>query len=255
MYIVHKISEMKTGDLAIAYQKVDKRLRKVAGGCWEWEGNNTTSAAKHRLQFKIIRTPDGERDTHAVKTLDLIRHKNGYRVDDGNRGYRTTCGNLFCFNPAHQVEPKMVGMTPFTQTDFDTCKLLRKHGWDTHYQRTYTSHAAYTAVLNDNNEQVAPPDLVTKVDLHKVLTIANMFVGGQAPTMGEIMTLTELSFDELVHYGYAVSFVHRRMMSKKRGDTIQILNLMVEGKPNSEIARLVSRSITEIHTFRGALYG
>lgn len=256
MYIMHKVSDMKTGDLAIAYQKVDNRLRKVAGGCWEWGGNNTLSAAKHRLQYKILRTPDGERETHAVKTIDLIRHKNGYRVDVGNRGYRTTCNNPFCFNPAHQIEPKMVGMDPFTQEMFDTCKTLRKHGWDTHYQRTYTSHTAYAAVLADkDNALVAPPDLCTKVDLHKVLCIAQMFVGGNVPNIADIISLTGLSFDELVYYGYAVSFIHRRMSSKTSGDTIQILSLMVEGKSNGEIAKSVGRSITEIHTFRGALYG
>lgn len=256
MYKEHKVLEMTTGDLAIAYQKVDRRIRKVAGGCWEWDGNNSTTAARHRLQFKIIRVEGGERETHAVKTIDLIRHKNGYRVDEGNRGYTTTCSNPNCFNPAHQISPKFVDAKPFSMEELEQCKTMRRLGWSTHYQRTYTTQSTYIAVLNDKSiYAISPTDLASKIDLHKVMLLATMFTIDVIPTIDDMISTTGLSFDELMYYGYAVSFIHRRMKSKKGGDTLQILKHMTEGKSNGDIAARVGRSVAEIHMFRGALYG
>lgn len=256
MYKEHKVLEMTTGDLAIAYQKVDRRIRKVAGGCWEWEGNNSLTATRHRLQFKIIRVDDSERETHAVKTIDLIRHKNGYRVDEGNRGYTTSCKNPYCFNPAHQISPKFVEHNEFTMEGLERCKEMRRLGWNTYYLRSYTTQSTYIAVLNDKSVfSIAPVDLATKVDLRIVLRIASMFLSDSTPTIDDMISTTGLPFEELVYYGYAVSFVQRRMGSKKRDDTMQILQYMVEGKHNGDIAMRVGRSVSEIHMFRGALYG
>lgn len=256
MYKEHKVLEMTTGDLALAYQKVDRRIRKVAGGCWEWDGNNSSTATRHRLQFKIIRVADGERETHAVKTIDLIRHKHGYRIDEGNRGYKTTCCNPYCFNPAHQIAPKFVDDKPFTMKGLEQCKMMRRFGWSTYYQRTYTTQSTYLAVLNDKTVYAtAPVDLATKIDLRMVLTLATMFTNDTIPTIDDMVSTTGLSFDELMYYGYAVSFIQRRMGSKKGGDTLQILKYIVEGRANSDIAARVGRSVAEIHMFRGALYG
>lgn len=253
-----QIDELNTGQLAAAYQKIENSMSRVAGGCWVFKNNKTTKAVNHRLHISCIRHIDRPADIEAVKTIDLVRYKNGFRLE-AHSGYEMSCHNEFCFNPAHQVRPKQrYNKTAWSPEMMEKCGLLRKNGWSTHYQRSETNEITYVAILKETAyTPIVPLTLPSLVKMDVVAKLFELFHPTHTlPTIDEMLEHTGLAFEELLPYGYAVAALEQRTKSEGRRE---VCGAMIRGflqeKPIKEIALLNGIQPAQIHLFKGALYG
>lgn len=258
MYKELKIEELTTGQLASAYQKVEKSLSRVAGGCWEFKNNKTTNAVNHRLHISSIKHIDRPADIEAVRTIDLIRHKHGFRIEQ-HSGYEMSCHNDRCFNPAHQVRPRTSwAKKPWSPEDVERSGLLRRNGWSTHYQRTEYGDACYISAKKEAKyNPIVPITLPSIINLATVNKIFELFtIEGELPSIDAMMAHTGLTFEQILPYGYAVAAIEQRSKSVERRDACgAMLRGFLEEKTVREIAAENAISPATIHTFRGALYG
>lgn len=253
MYKERDVTELTTGELAKLYEKLNRGLRRVPGGCWEWPANKNATAGALRIQLKAERTPDGV-NTEVVKAVDIIRKREGYIVEP-NRGYVMSCHNPRCLNPAHQVKRKERIQTPTTE-HYDMCVTLREHGWSTYYQISETSAATYSRVYKDRSITAhAPLYIIDSIDYSVLITITNAMKFGK-PTVDDLCKVTGLSFESLLPYGFAVAAIECRIGTPDKADRIiKILEGFIKGTPSSTIAREMGIPITQITSFRGSLYG
>lgn len=254
MYKEYKVKEMSTGQLATAYQKLDKSLIKTAGGCWELANNRTRPANQHRLQFKSIRTADGY-DVEAVKTQNLVRHRYGYIVDDLSN-YERSCGNTYCLNPAHHSRAIPVGQSGkagVLPEHIEVATRMRETGWTTEQIKSYTSAGAYLEVLRNKTRESADPVALHTMDYAVLEKIANAYRTGN-PNFANLMTITGLTLDELLPYGFADRAIATRSKSNAP-TTAMMIKRFAEGVVAKEIAKELGISVNKVTQFKGALYG
>lgn len=254
-----QIEELTTGQLAAAYKKLDDSLSRVAGGCWEFKNNNSTNATNHRLQISNVKHIDRPASIEAVRTIDLVRYRNGFRIER-HSGYEMSCHNPRCFNPAHQVKARTNGWRKreWTPEMVERCGLLRKNGWSTHYQRKETNDPCYLSAKKE--AKYAPRVPLTLPSVVKMDVVNQLFelfrVGEDVPTVEAMMAHTGLTFEELLPYGYAVAAIEQRTKSQDRRDMCgAMLRGFLHERPIREIALLNGIQPAQIHVFRGALYG
>lgn len=253
-YIKHEPSQMTTGQLANAYQKLDNNLRKRAGNCWEY-GKSSKRAREQILQFDTRRREDGTREVHAVKMIDIIRFRHGFTIDSPT-GYTQTCGNQYCLNPAHQVPYEAT-----TSDDVDWARKLRKHGWASIFlQRIGESGRVYRQLRYEEHNtgegrQPTAYNVNLCITMEEVQAIARFIVDKHPiiPDYNEIATAAGVSLEELLPYGFAVAALLRRVGQSE--EMLAMVDGFVEGKTNEQLSKSLGIHLTKVQIFRGALYG
>lgn len=252
-YKLCTMDELTTGDKALVYQKLDQRVARVAGGCWELVNNNTYIASSHRLIFKAIRKGD-DVEQYAVRTIDALREKNGFEVQE-HKGYEMSCFNPRCLNPAHQVKAKQpVSVEAVTPDKMDLIQAMRNNGWNTRLMQEHVSVKAYTEMLAAGNDNIKVRYI--DLDFEMLALIADLYKDGLRPTFKSMLDATGLTEDELLPYGFAVTAIESRSLSPERAlRTSTMLRLMAAGKSNRQIVAETDEGILRVQAFRGALYG
>lgn len=255
---IHKVNELNTGQLAIVYQKLSKSIRKTAGGCWEIKNNSSRPANSHLTYIKSTKTATGYL-SDVVYTMYAVRHQRGYTVDE-SVVYERTCNNPKCVNPAHQTNPYprhgLLGApTRITPDQINQAKRMYVAGWSSYHITSGTTYSAYMKALRSGTERVAPPHLVTTIEMDVLLKIARLYEEGK-PSFAKIMAATGMTVDQLLPYGYAESAISKRSGSPENAEkTVAILTAIKNGDISSKIAADFNEPVGHIYTFKGALYG
>lgn len=258
MYYKKDIERLTTGELARAYQKLDSVIVRRAGGCWEHKNVKVVLANQHRLVLSVIPQSDGSTITEFVKTVQLIRHRYGYSIEESD-AYGRTCNNPYCFNPAHQLinyERNSGGRPRVSDDNVLKCKEMRRYGWTAKHQKEVTSAGAYRLSLLDNPSVDIGRDGPVNINISVLEKIANVYNTVKTPTFQQLLDATGLSYDELLPYGVAEAAISARSTTpESAAQTLQVIKYMAMGYNNLEIAHMVNELTTKITGFRGSLYG
>lgn len=253
-YIKYNPTDMNTGQLAKAYQKLEQNLRKRAGNCWEY-GSSSKRAREQVLQFDTKRLDDGTREVHAVKMIDIIRFRQDFTIDSPT-GYTQTCGNPYCLNPAHQVPYEAT-----TDDEMEWARDMRMHGWATIFlQRIGERGRVYRQIRDEEinagtGRQEAAYDVNQRITMTDVYAMAKLIADAhpRVPEYKELAETAGLSDVELLPYGFAVAAMLRR--AGTGSEMLDMVDGFVNGKTNEQIAKLLGVALIKVQTFRGALYG
>lgn len=258
MYYKKDVTRLTTGELALAYQKLDNVIVKRAGGCWEHKNARVAPANQHRLILSVTPQSEGRDWIEFVKTVQLIRFRYGYSVEESD-AYGRTCHNPLCFNPAHQTindERNNGGRPRVSDEDVLTCREMKRYGWTAKHQKEVTSPGAYRLSLLGKTAVEPSRDGPVNIDISVLEKIANLYNTVRTPTFQQLLDATGLSYDELLPYGVAESAISARSATpESAAQTLQVIQYMAMGYNNLEIAHMVKELTTKITGFRGALYG